>query len=187
MKRRNFVQNLLLAPVAPAVAAQLRKLLRRKPPLTKNPPLNRRLPFARGDRGPHDVPKLDLTGVDRAGSPLPHYLTAAQFADTSPQVERRSLVPLRTTGRADARHPEFLDFLISASPDDRQNLYRSGLDSLDNQSRDQFQKPFCDLDAQQADRILQPLLVVRPWSEDFPAIHSKSSSPRYTMISGQPL
>lgn len=72
-------------------------------------------------------------------------------------------------GAIDAQAPEFLDFLISASLEDRQKLYLSGLDSLEAQSNDKFQKPFAELDARQADAILRPLLVARPWPEDFPS------------------
>ena len=107
--------------------------------------------------------------MDLTGQPAPHYFTPAQFA-TLQKLGSLLVPPLKNNpGALEAQAPEFLDFLISASPDDRQNLYQFGLDSLDSQSRDQFQKPFCDLDAQQADRILRPLLVVRPWAEDFPS------------------
>ncbi len=60
-------------------------------------------------------------------------------------------------GALEAQAPEFLDFLLSASPEDRQKLYLSGLDGLEEQSIDKFHKSFCDLSAQQADAILKPL------------------------------
>jgi hypothetical protein len=69
----------------------------------------------------------------------------------------------------EAQAPEFLDFLLSASPEDRQKLYLSGLDGLEAQSIDKLHKSFCDLDAQQVDVILKPLLVARPWPEDLPS------------------
>jgi hypothetical protein len=78
--------------------------------------------------------------------------------------------PLKNNpGAIEAQAPEFLDFLISASPDDRQKLYLTGLDSLEEQSKDKFQKSFCDLDAQQANTILRPLLTARPWPQDLPS------------------
>lgn len=169
MKRRNFVQNLLLAPVAPAVAAAATQAPSPETTPHQKPATEPKTLVRERRWGPHDVPKLDLTGVDLTGQPAPHYFTAAQFA-TLRKLGALLVPPLKNNpGALDAQAPEFLDFLISASPDDRQNLYRFGLDSLDSQSRDQFEKPFCDLDAQQADRILRPLLVVRPWSEDFPS------------------
>ena len=169
MKRRNFVQNLLLAPVAPAVAAAAGQAPSTQSTPHQKPATEPKTPVRERPWGPHDVPKLDLTGVDLTGQPAPHYFTPAQFA-TLQKLGSLLVPPLKNNpGALEAQAPEFLDFLISASPDDRQNLYQFGLDSLDSQSRDQFQKPFCDLDAQQADRILRPLLVVRPWAEDFPS------------------
>ena len=169
MKRRNFVQNLLLAPVAPAVAAAATQAPSQQPATHQKPATEPKTPIRERPWGPHDVPKLDLTGVDLTGLPAPHYFTAAQFA-TLQKLGGLLVPPLKNNpGALEAQAPEFLDFLIGASPDDRQNLYRFGLDSLDSQSKDQFQKPFCDLNAQQADRILRPLLVVRPWAEDFPS------------------
>src|SRR6478609_3996391 len=168
MKRRNFVRGLLATPVVPATVLAEQAT----PPHTtprQQPPPQPNTPARQFSRQPPAVPHLEVTAVDLAGQPAPRYFTAAQFA-TLRKLGALLVPPLKNNpGALDAQAPEFLDFLISASPDDRQNLYRFGLDSLDSQSRDQFQKPFCDLDAHQADRILRPLLVVRPWSEDFPS------------------
>jgi hypothetical protein len=169
MKRRNFVQNLLLAPVAPAVAAAAGQAPPEKAAAQAKPETEPKTPVRRRPWGPQRVPKLDLTGVDLTGQPAPHYFTAAQFA-TLQKLGALLVPPLKNNpGALDAQAPEFLDFLVSVSPDERQNLYQFGLDSLDSQSKNRFQKPFCDLDAQQAGRILRPLLVVRPWAEDFPS------------------
>lgn len=169
MKRRNFVQNLLLAPVAPAVAAAAGQAPPEKAAAHAKPETEPKTPVRRRPWGPQRVPKLDLTGVDLTGQPAPHYFTAAQFA-TLQKLGALLVPPLKNNpGALDAQAPEFLDFLVSVSLDERQNLYQFGLDSLDSQSKNQFQKPFCDLDAQQAGRILRPLLVVRPWAEDFPS------------------
>src|SRR6185437_9605876 len=118
---------------------------------------------------PPAVPKLDLTAVDLAGQPAPRYFTTAQFA-TLRKLGALLVPPLKNNpGAVEAQAPEFLDFLISASPEDRQKLYLTGLDSLEQQAKDKFQRSFCDLEAQQADAILRPLLVVRPWPEDLPS------------------
>ena len=71
-------------------------------------------------------------------------------------------------GALDTDAPEFLDFLIGASPIDRQLLYRNGLDALNAQARMRFGKPFADLDATQADTILKPLVVPVAWAYDPP-------------------
>ncbi len=69
-------------------------------------------------------------------------------------------------GAIEAEAPEFLDFLLSASPAPRQTLYRSGLDYLDGQANKLFQQPFAALSAAQADQVFKPLLV--PWTYDPP-------------------
>lgn len=68
----------------------------------------------------------------------------------------------------DCNVPEFLDFLIGVSPADRQQLYRNGLDALNQQAGKQFSKPFAEIDDAQAHVILQPLLVAVPWVYDPP-------------------
>lgn len=107
--------------------------------------------------------------MDLVGQPAPHYFNETQFS-TLRKLGSILMPPLKNNpGALDAKAPEFLDFLISASPEDRQVLYLSGLDRLEEQSRDKFQKSFCDLNDQQAGEILKPLLVVRPWPQDLPS------------------
>jgi hypothetical protein len=167
MKRRNFVQSLLITPVAPAVVlggqtAPPETTPRQQPPPQPNTPA-RQVP-----RQPQEIPKLEVTAVDLAGETAPHYFTPLQFS-TLRKLGGTLLPPLKNSpGAIEAEAPEFLDFLISVSPADRQQLYQSGLDGLENQSREKFQKSFCDLDPQQADAILRPLLVARPWPQDLP-------------------
>ncbi|MCX6609095.1 MAG: gluconate 2-dehydrogenase subunit 3 family protein [Acidobacteria bacterium] len=69
-------------------------------------------------------------------------------------------------GAIEAAAPEFLDFLLSVSPEPRQTLYRSGLDHLDSQANKLFQRPFSGLSAAQADQVLKPLIVA--WTFDPP-------------------
>jgi len=168
MKRRNFVRSLIAAPAAPAAlfgeqSAPPQTSPRQQPPPQPNTPA-RQVP-----RQPHAVPQLEVTAVDLTGHPAPGYFTAAQFA-TLRKLGGILVPPLKNNpGAVEAQAPEFLDFLISASPADRQKLYLVGLDSLEEQSKDKFQKSFCDLDAQQANSILRPLLVARPWPQDLPS------------------
>ena len=70
-------------------------------------------------------------------------------------------------GALDAHVPEFLDFLISESPADRQHLYRAGLDALNANASKRFHKPYAELDASQAAEVLAPLK--EPWTFDPPA------------------
>lgn len=167
MKRRKFVQSLFIAPVAPAVAAAAQA----SPPATtpqQQPTPQPNTPARQVPRQPPEVPKLEVTSVDLTAESAPHYFTTVQFA-TLRKLGALLIPPVKNNpGAVETQAPEFLDFLISVSPGDRQKTYQFGLDSLEKQSKDQFQKSFCDLDAQQADRILRPLLVARPWPEDLP-------------------
>ena len=70
-------------------------------------------------------------------------------------------------GAVEAGAHEFLDFLIGVSPQSRQQLYRGGLDFIDAEAGRLFKKPFAEVSAEQADRILRPLLA--PWTFDPPA------------------
>lgn len=168
MKRRNFVRGLLATPVAPAVLgaqspAQTQTTPQQQPPPQPNTPA-RQVP-----RQPPSVPHLQLTPVDLTAEAAPHYFNEAQFA-TLRKLASVLVPPLKNNpGAVEAHAPEFLDFLISSSPADRQKLYLSGLDRLDQQAHDKYHKAFCDLDSTQAGSILRPLLVARPWPEDLPS------------------
>jgi hypothetical protein len=168
MKRRNFVRGLLVTPAVPAAVLAEQAT----PPHTtprQQPPPQPNTPARQFSRQPPVVPHLDVTAVDLAGQPAPRYFTPAQFA-TLRKLGSLLMPPLKNNpGAIEAQAPEFLDFLISTSPDDRQKLYLTGLDSLEEQSKDKFQKSFCDLDAQQANTILRPLLTARPWPQDLPS------------------
>ncbi len=69
-------------------------------------------------------------------------------------------------GATQAGAPEFLDFLIGASPADRQQVYRSGLDRLNKEAKKQFGVPFAEVNATQADKLIRPFLVT--WMSDHP-------------------
>jgi hypothetical protein len=167
MKRRNFVRSLLVTPVAPAVLAAGQAATNTAP--TQQPAPQPNTPARQVPRQPPEVPHLDVTAVDLTGQPAPQYFNETQFS-TLRKLGTLLMPPLKSNpGAIEAEAPEFLDFLISVSPGDRQKLYLSGLDSLQAMSKDKFQKSFCDLDAQQADTILKPLLVARPWPEDLPS------------------
>jgi Gluconate 2-dehydrogenase subunit 3 len=158
IKRRGFVRGLILAPAAQAALSAQQ---------TSTPPSTP--PPGRGGFQQPDVPKLKVTGSEVAADPYPHFLSADQFA-TLQKLGSVLMPPMKgNPGALDAKAPEFLDFLISVSPADRQELYRNGLDHMNAEARKIDRKSFAQLDAKQADEILRPLLVVRPWAEDMPA------------------
>jgi hypothetical protein len=112
------------------------------------------------------LPKLDYSIADDAGDMQPKFFTPVQFA----ALRRLSdvLMPSihETPGALDARAPEFLDWLLSHSPEERRELYRTGLDQLNAQAKKRFGKTFADVDAQQAAEVLTPLR--EPWTFDPP-------------------
>jgi len=139
MKRRRFIQALATVPATGLLAQQP------APPVpTTAPPAT-------------ELPKLDFATPDAAAETVRHFFTASQFAAL--QKVGGILMPAANggPGAIEARAPEFLDFLLSESPPDRQQLYRVGLDGLNAQSRRRFTKPFADLDTAQAEELLAPL------------------------------
>lgn len=164
MRRRRFVQNLFVAPVVPAVAAAAQQVAPQPP---AHPQAN--TPAREFPRQPQGIPKLAITQYDLSSEPDQRFFTTDQFA----ALEKLGgiLVPpvKQNPGALDAHAPEFLDFLISVSPADRQQLYREGLDGLNARANSKFHKPFSELDATQVDAIIRPLLVARPWPQDYPS------------------
>src|SRR4029077_14073186 len=83
----------------------------------------------------NETPKLETATADSAAQGVPRFLSADQFAalDRLAQI----LMPAAgdTPGAKETGVAEFLDFLISESPEDRQALYRDGLDQLNSQAR----------------------------------------------------
>jgi hypothetical protein len=157
MKRRRFIKALAAAPAVPALVAQQ--------PL---PPQSGRGAGPGGRQTQQEIAQLPLTEAGEIADPVARFFTASQFA----ALRKLSgiLVPPVASyiGALDCDAPEFIDFLVSASPADRQQLYRNGLDALNLQARSKFGKPFADLDATQADAILKPLMATVAWAYDPP-------------------
>ena len=111
---------------------------------------------------------LDVVNPDTVAEPEARFFAPAQFSALQ-RLSNLLMPPLRgNPGALDAGAPEFLDFLVSASPADRQTLYRNGLDGLNARAKKQFNKNFADLDAAQCDAIVRPLLVPVPWTHEPP-------------------
>ena len=70
-------------------------------------------------------------------------------------------------GASQARAGEFLDFLISQLPAERQKLYRQGLDRLQSESQRRHGKWFEALSEREAEPLLAPLK--EPWTYAAPA------------------
>ncbi len=157
MKRRNFVQSLLVVPAATVVAAE------QAPPAPA--PVQAPARMARAMQGPA---KLNLVQPDTAAETTTGFFNSVQFA-TLNKLAEMLVPPIKgKPGAIDAHAPEFLDFLISRSPAASQTLYREGLDGLNASAKKHFHKPFAELDAKEADTIVRPLLVARAWDREEP-------------------
>ena len=125
----------------------------------------------RGGRffGAESAPPLQTTAADLTAEPAPQaFFSAPQFAALR-KLGSLLQPPLKgRPGALDCGAPEFLDYLISVSPADRQQLYKTGLDSLNAQAKKQHGKTFADLEASHADALLKQLLAVIAWDEDLP-------------------
>jgi hypothetical protein len=152
MKRRRFIQALAATPAAPALLAQQAQ--------------QGAQPIAQQFPQPAEA-SLRYTVPDTAAEPVLHFFTAQQFAALRKLSDILNPPVNGAPGALDAKAPEFLDFLLSQSAADRQQLYRSGLDGLNAQARKRFSKLFADVDAGQAEALLAPLRDA--WTYDAPS------------------
>jgi hypothetical protein len=167
MQRRDFVKAMVAAsvtaksmlgqqavvPVAPSVA----------PPAAA--PAPGPVPWMRGlmEVKPLAIPPLVADAIAETDA---HFFHPVQRA-TLERLCEILLPPIDGfPGATDAGTPEFLDFLIGASPAPQQQLYTSGLDRLDSEAKSHFGVPFAKVTAPQADQLLKPW--VRTWMADHP-------------------
>ena len=151
MKRRRFIQTVAAAPAlaipaAPAVLAQ---------------------PPGAAQRPQVEAPKFELTTLDAVGEATPRFFSAPQFAALRKLSEILMPALNGMPGALEAKAPEFLDFLIGASPADRKQLYKNGLDTLNAQAQKKFGKAFADSNETQAAELLAPLRAA--WTYEPPA------------------
>jgi hypothetical protein len=147
----------MLAPAAQAVLSAQQTVS------PSNPPPVRGAGLAQA------VPKLTVTAADISAETRQHYFSQEQFAVLQ-KLGTIFMPPMKgNPGALDAQAPDFLDFLISVSPAERQKLYRDGLDTLNAQAKQKFRKGFAELDANESAAILKPLLTVRLWVQDRPS------------------
>ena len=152
MKRRRFIQTLAAAPALVAPAA---------------PELLAQQPAGPQTRPAEEAPRLEIATPDAAAEMTPRFFNAQQFAALRKLCDILMPPINGMPGAVDAGAPEFLDFLIGASPADRQQIYKTGLDILNAQAAKQFKKPFAEVDEAQANTLLAPLR--QPWTYEAPA------------------
>lgn len=167
MRRRDFVKAVVAASVsaktmfgqqaaAPAVAPST-------PPPTPTAPGP--VPWMRGLMNVKPLPMTPLV-PDAVAQTNAHFFSDHQMA-TLRQLCEVFMPPLKEyPGAIDAGAPEFLDFLLGASPPDRQQMYQSGLDRLDAEAKQRFSVSFAAVKPAQADQLIRPWL--RTWMTDHP-------------------
>lgn len=172
MKRRRFFRAIAAAPVAPALLAQQGAAPANAPSPSSPapPPLDAKQPPAPLNRTPPASVgpiHIETAVADEVAEMSPRYFTALQFAALRKLSEIILPSINEAPGALDAHAPEFLDFLIGESPQDRQQLYKSGLDALNSQAKKRFSKTYAELDNTQAATLLAPLREA--WTFDPPS------------------
>jgi hypothetical protein len=164
MRRRRFFKALAVLPAAPALMPQ--QPAPQTPAVT--PPGGGRGGGSGGRFGAGNIPKFEQTAPDMVGAVTQRFFTPPQWTALRKLSEVLMPAMRGNPGAIECGAPEFLDFLIGASPADRQHLYRNGLDMLNARAKKQFNKSFSELDTAQADSVIRPLLVPVPWVHDAP-------------------
>jgi hypothetical protein len=111
------------------------------------------------------LPILPLV-ADAVGRSDARFFSEPQFAALRRLCELFEPAAAGYPGAIEAGTPEFLDFLIGASPRDRQQMYQSGLDRLEAEARQRFGEAFAQVTEAQADQLIRPWL--RTWMSDHP-------------------
>ena len=164
MRRRDFVKTLMAASVSAASAVAQQKAPP-VPPSPKAAPAPGPVPWMRGLMEVKPLPITPLT-PDAFAETDTHFFNERQTATLRHLCEILQPPYKGYPGATEAGAPEFLDFLIGASPEVQQHIYQSGLDRLDSDAKQKFSKSFSDLDAQQADQVIRPWL--RAWVNEHP-------------------
>lgn len=138
MKRRTVFQSLLGASaLAPAAAAQT-------PPPSNAPAAD-------------DAFRIDLATADAVAEPRHKFFTARQYETLEKLCDLLGPAYNGKPSAKQAETPPFLDFLLAASPAERQVLYTQGLDQLDIDAGLRWGKSFAALSDGEAGELLAPL------------------------------
>jgi hypothetical protein len=141
MKRRSLLKSIAVAPAAAALPA----------------PLNAQTSSPAATAPVVDSIKVEISPVDVAAQPVARFFTAQQFAALRKLGEVLAPSYNERPGSTEAQAPEFLDFYLSQSAAERQELYRQGLDRLDAEARKRYSKAFSELTEDQIAPLLAPL------------------------------
>jgi hypothetical protein len=166
MRRRDFVKALMAAPAAAKAALAQQAAAPSAPVAPAHAPVAAGpVPWMEGltEMGPLPVTPLVPDAVARTAA---HFFSEPQMA-TLRRLSQILLPPMKDRpGAVEAGTPEFLDFLIGASPAHRREIYTTGLDRLDSEARKRFGIAFAAVSEAQADQLIRPWL--RTWMPDHP-------------------
>jgi hypothetical protein len=167
MQRRDFVKAIVAATVAAQAATSAQPVEAQQtlalPPPPPRPPAPE--PWMRGLLEVKPLPMTPLV-PDAVAQTNADFFSETQTATLRHFCEILQPPYKAYPGAIEAGAPEFLDFLVGASLADRQQMYTSGLDRLESDARQHFQKPFAALNASEADKLIRPYL--RNWLSDHP-------------------
>ncbi len=145
MKRRRLLQSLVALPAVQAI------------------PVSAQTPAASLAA---DSFKVAVTGPDAVAQSTSHYFNGEQKSALENLGDLFMPKMGERPGAKEAETAGFLEFLISQSPADRQELYRNGLDRLNSEAKHLYGKPFGAITGEQAAPILNP--VATPWTYNGP-------------------
>jgi hypothetical protein len=111
-----------------------------------------------------EIPVIEATVPDMTAVPSHRYFNTEQFAALKRLSETIAPALNGIPGAEAAGAAEFLDFLLSESPQPRQQLYTGGLDELNRRARRQFNVSFAEISPTQTHALLTPLR--QNWSAD---------------------
>ena len=114
----------------------------------------------------NEYPVLAAESTESTANPVHRFFTPEQFSALKRLGQLLMPAYAGRPGAAEADAAEFLDFLLSQSPADRQTLYRGGLDKLNAASQQQHHKPFATLTGEEAAPLLATLKA--PWTYNPP-------------------
>jgi hypothetical protein len=167
MRRRDFVKGIVAASAA-ARALGAQQTSQAAAPHTL-PPAG---PVAPGPvpwmRGLMEAKPLELSRLvpDAVAETEAHFFNPPQTA-TLRRLCALLMPPLKGyPGALDTATPEFLDFLISVSPQEQKQMYLEGLEWLDAEAHRMFFMDFRKTSDIQADALIRPWL--RAWMSDHP-------------------
>ncbi len=158
MKRRSLLRSIIALPAVaatlPASQAQHDVTAARDQGLPAGPPL---VP-----PGISETPNTPVIPADETADNLIRTFSPEQAAALSKLGDTIAPPWDGNPGAGEASAAEFLDFLVGCSPQSRIELYKNGLDTLNNHAQEKFGKPFALVTAGEADTLLAPLR--EPWT-----------------------